>query len=88
MDDIVKRICYLPVDFHRLQTVSAIQLLMESGYIDNSENITTDVIEAFLREHEELIQTWLAWSADSLGSARPVLATSNYQEDHGRCRSS
>ena len=64
MDDIVKRICYLPVDFHRLRTVSAIQLLRDSGYLNKPENITNEMVEAFLRDHPELVTQWLNWSAD------------------------
>lgn len=61
--DIVERICRLPIDFQQ-GNKSQNQLVQESGILDLPTQMARQSIQAYLRDHPDLVAVWLDWSAD------------------------
>ena len=66
--EIVKRICCLPLDFKR-GSKTLIQLIRESGYVDNPDALERERVEAFLRDKPDLQDAWVIYSGDKRVSA-------------------
>lgn len=62
-------ICRLPCDYHKIQTKSMIQLVSESGYLQNNIALSTEAIENYLRSHPELVKEWITYSEDKRSSS-------------------
>ena len=62
-DEVVKRICRLPVDFYG-GSKSMVQLVAESGIGACLALLTVANIEAYLSMHPYLVEDWLRWSAN------------------------
>ena len=45
-----------------------LQLLKESGYVADPEEVTAEDLEPYLRQHPDLIDTWLFNSMDTRGT--------------------
>ena len=64
MDPLAIRVCNLPRDFYRMRTKSIIELLVDSGYVDNPDKLLrSDVVEV-LRSDPSLVQEWINYSGD------------------------
>jgi hypothetical protein len=64
MNRALQRVCELARDFYTRKTVSTVQLVLESGIQQEMSELTVKKIEAYLREHSELIYHWLLRSSD------------------------
>jgi hypothetical protein len=60
---VVERVCRLPIDF-RDGTKSPLQLVRDSGYLENPVALTIEAVEDALRRKPELVDEWLGWSED------------------------
>ncbi len=65
---IVASICRMPKDFRETRTVSMSQLLEASGYTTRPDDITEARLANYLREHPELVDSWINESEDNRGS--------------------
>ena len=59
----VHALCRLPGDYRRTGA-SAMTTLEKSGYLENAEAISEEVLEEHLRSYPELIELWLLESGD------------------------
>ena len=64
MSNVVSKICSMPGDFHLLGNKSMIQLLIESGYLNEIQLVTKETILTCLAENPDLILDWENYSAD------------------------
>jgi hypothetical protein len=62
-DEIIERICKLPVDFYG-GSKSMIQLVAESGISACLTLLTAANILGYIAAHPDLIEQWLRWSAN------------------------
>jgi hypothetical protein len=63
----IEQVSRIPLDF-RLGTRSMIDLIKESGYLENAALLTVDSIEPFLRGNPPLVNAWLSYSEDKRSS--------------------
>ncbi|MDR3525664.1 MAG: hypothetical protein P4L57_00175 [Rhizomicrobium sp.] len=63
-DDMVERVCFLPVDSRVIGTLSPRDLVKRTGYPQATEALTVDSVEGVLRRHPELLKEWEIWSDD------------------------
>lgn len=71
MDDAnrtVEALCRLPVDFHALGNVSAIDLVIRSGYPAVASQVTADRARRCLAVHPDWVDAWFVWSDDQRSS--------------------
>lgn len=62
---VVWNVCVIPGDSHRLQNRrSVVDLIQESGYLENPTALTFESVRAFLSENPSLVKEWEAYSAD------------------------
>ena len=54
----------MPRDFHILGNKSMIQLLVESGYLNETQFVIKETISAYLAENPDLITDWENYSSD------------------------
>ena len=64
MSNVVSKICSMSRDFYSLKNKSIIQLLIESGYIDETQLVTKEAILIYLAENPDLIPDWEIYSSD------------------------
>ena len=64
MSNVVSKICSMPRDFHLLGNKSMIQLLIESGYLNETQLVTKETISTYLAENPDLIIDWENYSSD------------------------
>ena len=62
-DDVVEKICRLPMDFYG-GSKSMADLVSDSGIRKCPAALTSASIEAYLRSHPALVDQWLNWSAN------------------------
>jgi hypothetical protein len=62
--DTITRVCQMPVAFQERGNISMIDLIRESGYLRDYQNVTEAAIDAFLRRHPELTSHWIQYSQD------------------------
>ncbi len=67
LTSVVTAACRLPIDFSR-GSVSAIELLVRSGYLTVRRDITLERLSDCLAMHPEWIDAWLQWSEDNRSS--------------------
>jgi hypothetical protein len=63
-DNVVERVCRLPVDFYGGGSRSMVQLVRDSGVKKHPEKLTLDAVRGWIAAHPELIESWLLWSAN------------------------
>lgn len=63
-DETVRALCQMPAAFHERGNISMIDLLAESGYLDDWRGITEAMIEHHLRVFPQLVDDWLLHSCD------------------------
>ena len=63
-EEVVERVCRMPVDFYTLHTKSMVQLVAESGIEEFPEALTVANVAAYIADHPDLVEEWLAWSAN------------------------
>lgn len=61
---VVERLCNLPIEFHERGNISSMQLVLDSGVLDDPAEFRHDVIKQHLQRHPELVDEWARWSAD------------------------
>ena len=61
----VKEILLLPKTIHEVQDESFYSLLKKSGYFENYDAITEDVIREELEKYPALIDIWVQMSEDN-----------------------
>jgi hypothetical protein len=62
-DEIVDRVCRLPIDFYG-GSKSMVQLVAESGIVEHPEILKLETITTCMASHSEYIEKWLLWSAN------------------------
>jgi hypothetical protein len=65
---VVSSIGRMPLEFKSRGNVSMLQLLAESGYLQNQSLVTVELLTAYFAEHPESIDAWLLQSLDNHGS--------------------
>ena len=68
LDAVVLDVCRLPVDFHTIGTVSAVELVRRSGYRSMRSDVTVGRVADCLRDHPDWVDRWFEWSADNRSS--------------------
>ena len=68
MDRTVEAVCRLVVDFRVLGNVSAVDLVVMSGYQSAADRITVDRVTECLNAHPDWVEAWLMWSQDQRSS--------------------
>lgn len=63
-DQVLEALCRMPVEFRRRRDIGLVYLLEESGYPEEQERILESDIEAYLRAHPELVDSWVGESDD------------------------
>ena len=58
-------LCRIALQFKMRGNISMIELLMESGYLENYPQITEEHLTEYFRDHQELIEPWLIESVDN-----------------------
>jgi hypothetical protein len=61
---IIQNVCQLPHEMRKTGNKSPAQILRESGCSDYPEVLNSSVIETFLHTHVDLVEEWIAYSAD------------------------
>lgn len=64
MDELIKRILFLPKEFHNKRDVSIYSLLKESGYFEFYEYINETNTYNALTANQQCIDDWISWSED------------------------
>lgn len=64
MIDVIAKVCSMPLDFNKSGNKSMVQILRESGYLENVDSVTYDMIKQHLEANPDLIETWENYSAD------------------------
>lgn len=62
-DAIIERVCRLPIDFYG-GSKSIVDLVSESGISDVPSTLTSAEILKYVRNHPEVVDQWLKWSAN------------------------
>lgn len=62
-DTIIERVCRLPIDFYS-GSKSMVDLVSESGISDHPAALTNTEILKCVRNHPEVVDHWLKWSAN------------------------
>src|SRR3954465_8781711 len=60
----IEAICRMPAEFRRRGDVSMMDLLKESGYLENRSHVTEVLLQLYLNDHPEVIEAWLIESQD------------------------
>jgi hypothetical protein len=68
LDAVVLSVCRLPLDFHTIRSVSAVELVRRSGYRSARSGVTVERLAACLRDHPDWVDQWFDWSADNRSS--------------------
>ena len=63
-DNIVTKICRMPIDFRNRGDVSMIQLLEESGYIESRKEIVKKNILEYVKMDINIVDAWISYSDD------------------------
>ena len=66
--DTTSAICTLPIRF-RAGNVSAAQLVLESGLVENPKALTRVAVASFLAARPDVMESWLLWSQDKRTSS-------------------
>jgi hypothetical protein len=75
-------ICSLPTAF-RKSGLSWHELVERSPYASNPKAFTEDLLASFLNVHSDLIELWLAWSADKRSTPSPFFRRSGSRYELG-----
>jgi len=59
----------MAADHYELGNVSMVDLLKSSGYLQEPSTVQEEALEAGLRAHPELIETWVRYSVDKRTSS-------------------
>lgn len=62
-DTIIEKICRLPIDFYG-GSKSMVDLVSEYGIAEHSSALASTEIVRYVRNHPEVIDQWLKWSAN------------------------
>ena len=76
--DAVEAVCHIAEERKRQGHISLVAILEKSGYLRHRDEITEDVLERYLREHPDLVDSWLLHSMDSRGGSWYFKAASGY----------
>ena len=64
IDNILKKICRMPIDFSDRGDVSMIQLFEESGYIQSPNEIDKEKILEYVKNDKNIVDAWISYSED------------------------
>ncbi len=78
--DIVEAVCRMALERRRQGHLSMVAILERSGYLRCPGEITEAVLEEYLREHSDLVGSWLLHSMDSRGSTWYFKSASGYPD--------
>jgi hypothetical protein len=67
-DDIIRAVCEMAHAFKSRGNVSMVDLLRESGYLQDPESADESAIERHLRRSPELVASWVCYSEDQRAS--------------------
>jgi hypothetical protein len=62
--EVLNRACRLAADYRARIDISPFRLMIDSGYADMRAAIDEKKIQAFVRDHPEIIEEWIAYSED------------------------
>src|SRR5690554_8168704 len=69
MEDITKKIIFLPRVFRNIMNKSIFELLEETGYFQVHSKISEEVIEKQLKKYPEYLNEWISYSEDKRGDS-------------------
>ncbi len=69
MPGVIFKILSMPKDFMTLGNKSMVQLLKESGYLEQKAKVTKDGIREFLSTHLDFVESWERYSQDKRSSS-------------------
>ena len=82
--DVVEAVCRMAQEHKQQGHLSMVAILEKSGYSKHSAEITEAALEQYLRQHPELVDTWLLHSMDNRASPawyfKSASGDSNQQE--------
>jgi hypothetical protein len=64
MDEVLKKIVFLPHTFNSLMNKSVYDLLKESGYFELYNDISEKAIRIHLEKYPECVNEWMSYSED------------------------
>jgi hypothetical protein len=64
----IKNICQIPIKF-KTENKSIFDLLKETGYFENPDSVTIELIEEYLNKNQNIIHDWLIYSQDKRTSS-------------------
>lgn len=68
VEEVVSRLCRMPIDFYGGRSKSMLQLVSESGVDWCPAALTVQNLAAYIANHTEVIEGWLRWSQKPLPS--------------------
>src|SRR5688572_6325992 len=80
-DVVLSRICQLPHEFRRRGDVSMLDLVRDSGYLNNRDVISEPHLEQYFRMHRDAIDAWVLESMDNRGTPAWYLVAPSNVED-------
>jgi hypothetical protein len=92
IEEIARRVCDIPSEFHRRGDVSVVALVEQSGYDDSNAPSLRQAIEQQLCARPAVIEDWLCYSADKRTSRGwyfqddPVLVVAYFESGVGTSR--
>jgi hypothetical protein len=69
LQEIIESICRMALDFKEHGNISMVVLLKKSGYVAFHTEITENKLSEYLRNHTDLIDTWITESDNKRTSA-------------------
>jgi hypothetical protein len=61
---VVEKVCRVPDLLKVERNKSVLDLVADSGYFEQPDALTVEGVSAYLRDHSELIHSWLLYSSD------------------------
>lgn len=72
-ESVISAVCRMPVAFRSGESTSMATLFEQSGCANHMNSMTADVLAAFLRQRQELIDAWVIESCDRRTGSGPYL---------------
>ena len=69
MEDITKKIIFLPRVFRNIMNKSIFGLMEETGYFQVHNKISEEIIEKQLKKYPEYVNEWISYSEDKRGDS-------------------
>lgn len=77
IDDIVMKIILMPRMHHESRTLSMVDLIKQSGYYSEYDNVTEDLIRQKLSQFPKCVDEWMTYTEGMRGSGFYFVETEN-----------